>query len=106
MKPLQIRLAASGCMEIEIPSVLAEGRSHSIEIPMTLAGLSALKTVLVQRQRAESSQPPTIGSRGSPTASMIQKHLADKDRQDRDAAKRVAQDLIGASALDEIELEL
>lgn len=85
-----ISLAPSGAILVEIPSVLAEGRSYTLEIPMTLGGLSALKKLLVERQR---DTRPTIGTRAMPVASDIARYIAKKDSEDRDAAKRASQEL-------------
>jgi hypothetical protein len=104
---LRIRLGASGALEIEIPSVLAEGRSHFVEIPFNFGGLSILKKVLRERQAAiKAHKPPTIGSNGSPVASQIQQLLETRDREDRIAAKKAANDLLSSLGIDDITLEL
>lgn len=98
-----IFLAPSGAIAVEIPSVLAEGRSHTVEIPLTLAGLSLLKKILVDRQRAVR---PTIGMMASPVASDIAAFLAKRDREDRANAKANAEAIAQRYALEDIELEL
>jgi len=70
-----ISLAPSGNILVTIPSVLAEGRSHSVEIPNTLAGLSLLKKILVERSR---DPIPRIGARSAPVAADIAKFLEDQ----------------------------
>ena len=101
-----ISLSASGSIQVEIHSILAEGRSHHVEVPLTLAGLSILKKILVDRQRAARNEPPTIGSMGSPTAWQINKFLQDREREERVAVKKTAETLIQKIGLDDIELEL
>lgn len=98
-----IFLAPSGSIAVEIPSVLAEGRSHTVEIPLTLAGLSLLKKILVDRQRAAR---PTIGMMASPVASDIAAFLAKRDREDRANAKANAEAVAKRYALEDVELEL
>lgn len=88
---------------MEIPSVLAEGRSHTIEVPLTLAGLSILKKILVDRQR---SAKPSIGTMASPVASDIQRFLREREREDRAVAKANAQALVTKYALEDLDLEL
>lgn len=101
-----ISLSPSGGILVEIHSVLAEGRSHHVEVPLTLGGLSILKKILIDRQRAAAKEPPTIGSMGSPTAWQIAKFLQDKDREDRAAAREATKSLVQKIGLDDIELEL
>lgn len=67
-----LSLAPSGNLLLEIPSVLAEGRSHSVEIPLTLGGLSLLKKILVERSR---DPMPSIGKRSAPVAADIASFL-------------------------------
>lgn len=99
-----IFLAPSGAIAIEIPSVLAEGRSHTVEVPMTLAGLSIIKKILQDRQKAQ--RTPTIGTMGSPVASDIQRFLAQREREDRAAAKENAMAVAKRYALEDLDLEL
>ena len=96
-------LAPSGAIALEIPSVLAEGRSHTVEIPLTLAGLSLLKKVLVDRQR---QARPTVGMMASPVASDIAKFMAQRDREDRANAKANARAVTEKYRLEDIDLEL
>lgn len=98
-----ISLAPSGQIAIEIPSVLAEGRSHTVEVPLTLAGLSIIKKILTDRQRNEK---PSIGSLGSPVASDIQRFLREREREDRALAKESAQALAKKYAVEDLDLEL
>lgn len=98
-----IFLAPSGAIAVEIPSVLAEGRSHTVEIPLTLAGLSLLKKVLVDRQR---QARPTVGMMASPVASDIARFMAQRDREDRANAKANAQAVTEKYKLEDIDLEL
>lgn len=78
-----ISLAPSGNLLIEIPSVLAEGRSHSVEIPFTLGGLSVLKKILVARSR---DPLPSIGKPSAPVAADISAYL---ERQEREKSTKV-----------------
>lgn len=73
-----LSLAASGNLALEIPSVLAEGRSHTIEIPFTLGGLSIIKKILIERSRDPS---PSLGKRSSPVAADISAHLERQERE-------------------------
>jgi hypothetical protein len=98
-----ISLAASGNIAVEIPSVLAEGRSHTVEIPLTLAGLSLMKKILVERQR---TARPTIGMTASPVASDIQAFLAKREREERAATAAHAKAFAKQFNLDEVELDL
>lgn len=95
-----ISLAPSGQIAVEIPSVLAEGRSHTVEIPFSLGGLSILKKILKARQEVESKK--TIGTMASPVASEINRFIESKNREDAAAARRVSKKF----DLDNIELEL
>jgi hypothetical protein len=95
-----IRLAASGNIAVEIPSVLAEGRSHVVEIPMTLAGLSVIKKILVERALDRS---PSLGKASAPVASQINAFLAKREAEDRAAARKQSEEF--ASRYN-IELEL
>ena len=74
-------LAPSGALLLEIPSVLAEGRSHFVEIPFTLAGLSLIKKTLLARQ----ASTQTIGMRGSPTAQQVHQFLEQRQREEHKA---------------------
>lgn len=103
---LTISLAPSGNILLEIPSVLAEGRSHTVEIPFSLAGLSLLKRTLQRRAEAQKSKDLGIGSQASPVASDIQKYLADRAREERAAAGQIVKTLEERYALENIELEL
>lgn len=94
-----ISLAPSGQIAVEIHSVLAEGRSHTVEIPFTLGGLSLLKKILKARQ---DEGRKTIGTLASPVASEINRFIESKNREDAAAARRVSKKF----DLDNIELEL
>lgn len=96
-----ISLAPSGNLFLEIPSVLAEGRSHTVEIPLSLSGLSLLKKVLTERAKAADLR---IGTLASPVASDIERFLRQRQAEDRIAAREVVKAL--APELEEIELEL
>lgn len=98
-----ISLAPSGNLLLELPSVLAEGRSHTVEIPFTLAGLSVLKRTLQNRAQAVTPQQKGVGSAAAPVASDIQKFLAERERENRIAH---AQRVNTKYNLDNIELEL
>lgn len=78
-----IHLAPSGNIALEIPSVLAEGRSHTVEIPFTMGGLSLLKKILVERSR---DPTPSIGKPSAPVAADISAYL---ERQEREKATKV-----------------
>jgi hypothetical protein len=97
-------LSASGGIALEIPSVLAEGRSHVVDIPLTFAGLSLLKKILQDRQKAEGRK--SIGTMSSPVAADVQKYLARRDTEDRAASKKSASELVKKYELEDIELEL
>lgn len=99
MTKVAISLAASGAIALEIPSVLAEGRSHVVEVPMSLAGLSLIKKVLQERAKAPT---PTIGSMASPVASDINKYLSQRTAEDRAHSRKVVEKF----NLDDIELDL
>ena len=73
-----ISLAPSGNLLLEIPSVLAEGRSHSVEIPLTLGGISLLKKILIERSR---DPLPSIGKRSAPVAADISAFLEKQERE-------------------------
>lgn len=73
-----LSLAPSGNLALEIPSVLAEGRSHTVEIPFTLGGLSLLKKILVERSRDSS---PSLGKKSAPVAADISAYLERQERQ-------------------------
>jgi len=94
-----ISLAPSGQIAVEIPSVLAEGRSHTVEIPFSLGGLSILKKILKARQEVAK---PSIGTMASPVASEINRFIETKNREDAAAARQVSKKF----DLDNIELEL
>lgn len=81
----EVSLAPSGNIQLEIPSVLAAGRSHCVEIPLTMNGLSLLKKVLLDRQ--QSPVTPTIGMMASPVASQVHAFMVKKESADRAAAK-------------------
>lgn len=101
-----ISLAPSGNILLEIPSVLAEGRSHCVEIPFTLAGLSLLKRTLQSRAEAQKSHDLGIGTRASPVASDIHKFLADRAREERIAASESARAIERKYQLENIDLDL
>lgn len=88
-----VSLAPSGNILLTIPSVLAEGRSHSVEIPQTLAGLSLLKKILVERSR---DPTPSIGRKSAPVAADIAKFLNDRAREEAAALS----DRFGGISLD------
>jgi hypothetical protein len=98
-----ISIAPSGNLLVEFPSVLAEGRSHSVEIPFTLAGLSALKRALVARKE---TAVPRIGSHASPVASDIQKYLADRAREERVVSIQHARTIEKKYQIENLDLEL
>lgn len=78
----RVSLAASGNIALEIPSVLAEGRSHTVEIPLSLAGLSLLKKILVERAR---EPVPSLGKKSSPVAADIHAFMERRDRENNAA---------------------
>lgn len=79
-----ISLAPSGNLLLSIPSVLAEGRSQVLEIPLTLGGLSLIKKILVERSR---DPTPSLGKRSMPIAADIHKFLVERQHAN-DAALR------------------
>lgn len=101
-----VSIAPSGNLLLEIPSVLAEDRSHRVEIPFTLAGLSVLKRTLQKRQEAQSNKEKGIGSQASPVAADIHRYLADRAREERIVATQHSRDLERKYAIENIELEL
>lgn len=71
-----ISLDPSGGFRLTIPSATAEGRSHSVIIPLTLVGLSLLKKTLSEREK--DIKAAKLGTLGSPTQAMCDAWLAAK----------------------------
>ncbi len=93
-----LSLAPSGNLLLEIPSVLAEGRSQFVEVPFTLGGLSILKKVLTARA---SDPKPSLGRASMPTASDIARHIENEAKERRITVAKQIEAKYG-----EIELEL
>lgn len=89
-----IDIAPSGNLVLEIPSVLAEGRLHTVEVPFTLAGLSLIKQTLSARR---ADPRPSLGKRSAPVASQVHQFI-ERQTQERDRGYK--------SLLADIELDL
>lgn len=85
-----VSLSPSGNIQLEIPSVLAAGRSHVVEIPLSLNGISLLKKILLDRKADPQS---SLGKLSSPVASQVHEYLVKKTRDDQAEAKRTSDDV-------------
>lgn len=93
-----LSLAPSGNLLLEIPSVLAEGRSQFVEVPLSIGGLSILKKILKARQE---DPRPSLGRASMPTASDIHRFMENEERERRITVAKQIEAKYG-----EIELEL
>ncbi len=66
-----IDLAPNGMFNLELPSAFLENRSHSIQVPATVAGISILRKILTDRQR----EIKRIGNDSSPTQWQVEQWL-------------------------------
>ena len=96
-----ITLAPSGQLCLEMPSILAPGRTHYVEIPLTLAGLSLIKRTLMERKN---DPTPSIGKRSAPVTADIQKYLAGQAKETRVSQAQGSK--FSQSFLDSLDIDL
>ena len=93
-----IDLAADGQFAVTIPST-REDQSHTITVPASAAGITILRKILAERQRATRKE---IGNDASPVQAQVEAWLA-AERRELAKPKAPALD-ISTLNLDELDL--